>query len=64
MTSLQMSMAKRKIKQHYGLTYNLTDRQAIREIEGLKRKAAKERMDDMDERLYAALQVGDGAMIL
>ena len=50
-------MAKRKIKAHYGLTYNLTDRQAMQEITGLKFKAAKERLDDMDETLYAALQV-------
>ena len=57
-------MAKRKIKAHYGLTYNLTDRQAMQEITGLKFKAAKERLDDMDETLYAALQVGDGAMTL
>ena len=62
MTEKQIAAAKAKIRKHYGLNRAVTDEEVTTEIASLSRKEAKGGLDDADERLYAALQTGEGAI--
>lgn len=49
--------AKARVKRHYGLSRDVTDRELEEEMANLRRKAAKGSLDDRQERLAVALGV-------
>lgn len=58
------SYVKRTIRNHYGLTRPVTDKEAQDEVANLKRRHSAGTLDDSYERLYSMLSVGKHAVDL